>query len=208
VWFEFGIDSNSNLNKSFNPRSFPLSFEPLLGRPPKKPVAGPAAAPAQQPSRPQQPSNQTLSLFLASLAAGQGPLVNLCFPLPVFSFLLRLHPTTGQSSRIAQGARDGTAAPARRPAHRGIGRARARVEPGPGGECSFTPAPHPCGLARTKEEAAPPRSPGQSKPGQQRDFALPLWRRGSKARGEAEGQPSKPPTPLGFSLSTPPERAP
>jgi hypothetical protein len=139
VWFEFGIDSNSNLNKSFNPRSFPLSFEPLLGRPPKKPIAGPAAAPAQQPSRPQQPSNQTLSLFLASLAAGQGPLVNLCFPLPVFSFLLRLHPTTGQSSRIAQGARDGTAAPARRPAHRGIGRARARVEPGPGGGMLFYP---------------------------------------------------------------------
>jgi hypothetical protein len=76
------------------------------------------------------------------------------------------------------------------------------------GGSSFTPAPRPCDLTRSKEEAAPPRSPGQSNPGQQRDFALPLLRRGSKARGEAEGQPSKPPTPLGFSLSTPPERVP
>jgi hypothetical protein len=52
-------------------------------------------------------------------------------------------------------------------------------------------------LPAQREEAAPPRAPGQSKPGQRRDFALPLRRRGSKARREAESQLSTATNPIG-----------
>jgi hypothetical protein len=81
------------------------------------------------------------------------------------------------------------AAPARRPARRGTGRARARFEPGPGGEKPLLPPRLiPATSPAQREKVAPPRTPGQSKPGQLRDFALPLRRQGSKARGEAESQ--------------------
>jgi hypothetical protein len=52
------------------------------------------------------------------------------------------------------------------------------------GNTPFTPRhTHPCVLACAKEGAAPPRSPERSKPGQLGDFAPPLRRQGSKARG-------------------------
>jgi hypothetical protein len=90
------------------------------------------------------------------------------------------------------------AAPARRPARRGTGRARARIEPEPGGEKPLLPPRLiPATSPAQREKAAPPRTPGQSKPGQLRDFALPLRRRGSKARGEAESQLSTATNPIG-----------
>jgi hypothetical protein len=58
-------------------------------------------------------------------------------------------------------------------------------------------ATHPCVLACAKEGAAPPRSPGRSKPGQQGDFALPLRRRGSKARGGGREPAVKATNPIG-----------
>jgi hypothetical protein len=88
---------------------------------------------AQQPRRPSNPTGHnspaTKPFTLARLFH--------CWAGPT-----RQSPAEGQPSRIAQGARDGTTAPARRPARRGIGRAHARVEPGPGGKTPFTLTPH------------------------------------------------------------------
>jgi hypothetical protein len=98
---------------------------------------------AQQPRRPSDPTgliSPTAKPFHPRLFhCRAGPTRQSPFSPSLLPFLLRLYPAAGQPSRIAQGARDGTAAPARRPARRGIGRAHVRVEPGPDGKNPLLP---------------------------------------------------------------------
>jgi hypothetical protein len=125
--------------KAFNPKHLSLSFEPLLGRPSQKPAAGPTTAPAQRPNRPHQPSSQTLSPYTRLFHCRAGPTCQSQFSPSLLPFLPRLYSAAGQPSRIAQGARDGTATPARRPARRGIGARSHASRNQPGREIPLLP---------------------------------------------------------------------
>jgi hypothetical protein len=144
-------------------------------------------------------STAAFPFFLDCVAARQGPLVSRCFPFPLILSLpfacarRRVNRATPRRGRAMGWLRqpgdphaEGPAAPAR------------ESYPGREGKNLFYPrAQSPVTSPAQREEAALPRAPGQSKPGQRRDLALPLRRRGSKARGEAESQLSTATNPIG-----------
>jgi hypothetical protein len=129
------------------------------------------------------------------------------YSLPCFP---HLRSAPHQASRAAAArARDGTLSPFGRPARRGTG-ARSRASRiWPGREIPLLPcATHLCILACTKGERRCLGHPGGQSRGSLGFSPRRLRCQGSKAREEAETQTSKLPTPLGFSLSSSPERAP
>jgi hypothetical protein len=196
VWFEFGINSNSNLISSFYSKTLFPSLKPLAG--PASPKArcgsnyltGPATQPAISA---QQPHPLTLS----SLAVGQGPHVSHRLPSPSSSFLLRfvLRPVNpaGALGRATRWARQPSGPHAE-------GRSALRVpDPTEGGGKDLN-APHRA-HPRPEQAAAtgstcPFPANGQGHWGQSTPGCLwPLFKRAPGKRGTD----AKPPTPLGFS---------
>jgi hypothetical protein len=198
VWFEFGKFPNSNLPPSY--------FTFFLLSNSDGPNSSSLFNPAGPTSNEFRPINHPLNPLPLSLADRPGPRVG----QPLILFLASLTSDPHQASRAAAArARDGTLSPSGRPAHRGTGaRSRAsRIRPGQ----EIPPLPratHLCILACAKGERRCLGRPGGQSRGSLGFSPCRLRCQGSKAREEVETQTSKLPTPLGFSLSSSPERAP
>jgi hypothetical protein len=203
VWFEFGKFPNSNLPLLISLYSF---FSTLISRARAEflfPVQ--PSRPNQQRVPAHQPSIRPATPFLSPTDRARVS-VNLSSPSLLPSPRIRIAPGKSHRGHACAGRDTLPVRPARTP--RDWSAHTRESNPAWTGNTSFTPRHTPLHLSLREGERRCLGRPGGQSRGSLGFSPRRLRCQGSKAREEAETQTSKLPTPLGFSLSTFPERAP